>query len=118
MKLFFFIQVQTGLRLPLTGLAPPRLLMCSASMGAEGSVTLQLREAVQAPISDSTTINNALTIGYPDPEILADVLGTFQAAGSDATYDIVTNGRQHQSAQFFKTANNITTIKQETGKNY
>ncbi|XP_070503987.1 uncharacterized protein [Chironomus tepperi] len=106
--------VQTGLRLPLTGLAPPRLLMCSASMGAEGSVTLQLREAVQAPISDSTTINNALTIGYPDPEILADVLGTFQAAGSDATYDIVTNGRQHQSAQFFKTANNITTIKQET----
>ena len=91
--------------------------MCSASMGAEGSVTLQLREAVQAPISDSTTINNALTIGYPDPEILADVLGTFQAAGNDATYDIVTNGRQHQSAQFFKTANNITTIKQETGTN-
>lgn len=113
---FYSIQVQTGLRLPLTGLAPPRLLMCSASMGAEGSVTLQLREAVQAPISDSTTINNALTIGYPDPEILADVLGTFQAAGSDATYDIVTSNRQQQNAQFFKTANNITTIKQETGE--
>ena len=112
----YSIQVQTGLRLPLTGLAPPRLLMCSASMGAEGSVTLQLREAVQAPISDSTTINNALTIGYPDPEILADVLGTFQAAGSDATYDIVTSNRQQQNAQFFKTANNITTIKQETGE--
>ncbi|KAG5673439.1 hypothetical protein PVAND_003485 [Polypedilum vanderplanki] len=105
--------VQTGLRLPLTGLAPPRLLMCSASMGAEGSVTLQLREAVQAPVSESgnTSINNALTIGYPDPEILADVLGTFQASGSETTYDIVTNGRRQQ--QFFKTANGITTIKNE-----
>ncbi|KAG5673433.1 hypothetical protein PVAND_003481 [Polypedilum vanderplanki] len=105
--------VQTGLRLPLTGLAPPRLLMCSASMGAEGSVTLQLREAVQAPVSESgnTSINNALTIGYPDPEILADVLGTFQAAGSETTYDIVTNGRRQQ--QFFKTANGIHDIKNE-----
>lgn len=114
--LSLFLQVQTGLRLPLTGLAPPRLLMCSASMGAEGSVTLQLREAVQAPVSESggTTINNALTIGYPDPEMLADVLGTFQAAGSEATYDIVTNGRRQQ--QFFKTANGITTIKNEAGK--
>lgn len=91
-------------------------------MGAEGSVTLQLREAVQAPVSESTTattINNALTIGYPDPEILADVLGTFQAAGSDATYDIVTdsgNHRHQQSTQFFK-AGNITTInKSEAGR--
>lgn len=100
----------------MTGLAPPRLLMCSASMGAEGSVTLQLREAVQAPVSESgsTSINNALTIGYPDPEMLADVLGSFQAAGSEATYDIVTNGRRQQ--QFFKTANGITTIKNEAGK--
>jgi hypothetical protein len=92
-------------------------------MGAEGSVTLQLREAVQAPVSESTTttINNALTIGYPDPEILADVLGTFQAAGNDATYDIITDsggsvgGRQQQTTQFFK-AGNITTInKSDTG---
>lgn len=92
--------------------------MCSASMGAEGSVTLQLREAVQAPISTESTggtatINNALTIGYPDPEILADVLGTFQSAsGGDTTYDItMTDGathRQIQSAQFFKTASGAT----------
>jgi len=66
-------------------------------MGAEGSVTLQLREAVQAPgVSESgATINNSLTIGYPDPEILADVLGTFQAAGTDTTFDIVDNGNGH-----------------------
>lgn len=54
--------------------------MCSASMGAEGSVTLQLREAVQAP-EPGSSLDTALTIGYPDPEILADVLGTLQAAG-------------------------------------
>lgn len=78
----FFIQVQGGLRLPLTGLAPPRVLMCSASMGAEGSVTLQLREAVQAPDSGSS-IDGSLTIGYPDPEMLADMLGSIQAAGKN-----------------------------------
>lgn len=54
--------------------------MCSASMGAEGSVTLQLREAVQAPDSGSS-LDGALTIGYPDPEMLADMLGSIQAAG-------------------------------------
>ena len=100
------------MRLPLTGLAAPRLLMCSASMGAEGSVTLQLREAVQAPISTETTggtatINNALTIGYPDPEILADVIGTFQAA-SDITMTDNATHRQIPSAQFFKTATGAT----------
>lgn len=91
--------------------------MCSASMGAEGSVTLQLREAVQAPISSESTggtatINNALTIGYPDPEILADVLGTFQAASGGDTYDITMSDgathRQIQSTQFFKTASGAT----------
>lgn len=55
--------------------------MCSASMGAEGSVTLQLREAVQAPDSCSS-LDGSLTIGYPDPEMLADMLGTIQAAGT------------------------------------
>lgn len=55
--------------------------MCSASMGAEGSVTLQLREAVQAPDSGSS-IDGSLTIGYPDPEMLADMLGSIQAAGT------------------------------------
>lgn len=70
-----------GLRLPLTGLAPPRVLMCSASMGAEGSVTLQLREAIQAPDSAGGTLDGSLTIGYPDSEMLADMLGSIQAAG-------------------------------------
>lgn len=79
------MQVQGGLRLPLTGLAPPRVLMCSASMGAEGSVTLQLREAVQAPDSGSS-IDGSLTIGYPDPEMLADMLGSIQAAGKKFLY--------------------------------
>uniref|UniRef100_A0A182SU22 Uncharacterized protein n=1 Tax=Anopheles maculatus TaxID=74869 RepID=A0A182SU22_9DIPT len=76
--------VQNSIRLPLAGLAPPRVLMCSASMGAEGSVTLQLREAVQAP--DATgSLDGALTIGYPDPEMLADMLGTFQGASTGGT---------------------------------
>ncbi|XP_059611188.1 uncharacterized protein LOC132258096 isoform X2 [Phlebotomus argentipes] len=73
-----------GLRLPLTGLAPPRVLMCSASMGAEGSVTLQLREAVQAPDA-AAPLDAALTIGYPDPEILADMLGTLGNLQAAAT---------------------------------
>ncbi|KAH8268543.1 hypothetical protein KR026_008527 [Drosophila bipectinata] len=90
--------------------------MCSASVGTEGSVTLQLRDAnaatapaapAPAPASAATsiatstsasatngvaalatsaatasasTLENALTIGYPDPEMLADVLGTIQTA--------------------------------------
>jgi hypothetical protein len=104
------LQVQAGLRLPLTGLAPPRLLMCSASMGAEGSVTLQLREAVQA--EPSGTINN-VTIGYPDTEVLADVLGTFQAAGSDATFE---NASRPQNTFFKASGLTTTTInKTETG---
>ncbi|XP_021693695.1 uncharacterized protein LOC5566210 [Aedes aegypti] len=74
--------VQNGLRLPLAGLAPPRVLMCSASMGAEGSVTLQLREAVQAPDAGSSLEHGGLTIGYPDPEMLADMLGSFQSASA------------------------------------
>jgi hypothetical protein len=113
--MFVSLQVQAGLRLPLTGLAPPRLLMCSASMGAEGSVTLQLREAVQAPNSESGTTINNVTIGYPDTEVLADVLGTFQAAGSDGTFDIVENGSRPHT--FFKASGLTTTTinKTETG---
>ncbi|XP_062563525.1 mucin-4 isoform X2 [Armigeres subalbatus] len=76
--------VQNGLRLPLAGLAPPRVLMCSASMGAEGSVTLQLREAVQAPDAGTSLEHGGLTIGYPDPEMLADMLGSFQSASAGA----------------------------------
>lgn len=88
-------------------------------MGAEGSVTLQLREAVQAPVSESgATINNALTIGYPDSEVFADMIGTFQAAGSDTTFD---NGHTHRSQNlantFFKASGLTTTSinKTETG---
>ncbi|KAH8294319.1 hypothetical protein KR054_010962 [Drosophila jambulina] len=77
--------------------------MCSASVGTEGSVTLQLRDANAleaastkpagtassgvattstngAATASATTLDNALTIGYPDPEMLADVLGTIQTA--------------------------------------
>lgn len=88
MIFFSKLQVQGGLRLPLAGLAPPRVLMCSASMGAEGSVTLQLREAVQAPDSGAS-LDAALTIGYPDPEMLADMLGTLQAAGKNLINNIL-----------------------------
>lgn len=57
--------------------------MCSASMGAEGSVTLQLREAIQAP--DTQLDTSALTtIGYPESDILADVLGSIQSGGTNA----------------------------------
>ncbi|KAH8359524.1 hypothetical protein KR093_007360 [Drosophila rubida] len=97
--------------------------MCSASVGAEGSVTLQLRDgnasagvspnanalepasSISEPTATTTTstptkaktsaasvtvleattasasaLQNALTIGYPDPDMLADVLGTIQTA--------------------------------------
>lgn len=59
--------------------------MCSASMGAEGSVTLQLREAVQAPESGSS-IDGSLTIGYSDTDMLADMFGSIQAAGKKIFY--------------------------------
>lgn len=75
-------QVQNSLRLPLAGIASPRLLMCSASMGAEGSVTLQLREAVEAPDSRGQIDTTALAIGYSESDILADMLGSIQAAGN------------------------------------
>ncbi|XP_017845321.1 serine-rich adhesin for platelets [Drosophila busckii] len=116
--------VSKSIHLPLSGLSTPRVLMCSASVGSEGSVTLQLRDASSLEAADSTTtttviptttaatttslaaaaagksttngvtaleaaptaaggasaLENALTIGYPDPEMLADVLGSIQTA--------------------------------------
>lgn len=54
--------------------------MC-ASMGAEGSVTLQLREAVEAPDSSGQSDTTSLTIGYPETDLLADIQGTIQATG-------------------------------------
>ena len=62
--------------------------MCSASMGAQGSVTLQLREAVPAPDS-GTSLDGALTLGYPDSDMF-DMLGTFQTANSISASDTTT----------------------------
>lgn len=51
-------------------------------MGAEGSVTLQLREAVEAPDSSSQIDTTALSIGYSESDIIADIQGSIQAAGA------------------------------------
>ncbi|XP_028901416.2 mucin-5AC isoform X2 [Zeugodacus cucurbitae] len=73
--------VQKSIHLPLTSLSSPRVLMCSASVGTEGSVTLQLRDSSDSNQSPTqTSLENALTIGYPDPEMLADVFGSLQTA--------------------------------------
>lgn len=50
-------------------------------MGAEGSVTLQLREAVEAPDSSGQSDTTSLTIGYPETDLLADIQGSIQATG-------------------------------------
>ena len=83
----FYLQVQKSIHLPLPNLSAPRVLMCSASVDTEGSVTLQLRDANssssdsnQSPVPADSGLENALTIGYPDPEMLADVFGTIQTA--------------------------------------
>lgn len=55
--------------------------MCSASMGAEGSVTLQLREAVEAPDSNGQSDATSLTVGYPESDLLNDIQGSIQATG-------------------------------------
>ncbi|XP_037913271.1 serine-rich adhesin for platelets isoform X2 [Hermetia illucens] len=101
--------VQSALHLPLTGLATPRVLMCSASMGAEGSVTLQLREAVQAP-EPGSSLDTALTIGYPDPEILADVLGTLQAAALNTSTGTTTNSNISSNCGSTISSNSSTVV--------
>ncbi|XP_017122628.1 serine-rich adhesin for platelets isoform X2 [Drosophila elegans] len=94
--------------------------MCSASVGTEGSVTLQLRDAsaletatatkTAAPSSATTspngassapasTLENALTIGYPDPEMLADVLGTIQTASLKNNNSITAATSSNSSAK-------------------
>lgn len=50
-------------------------------MGAEGSVTLQLREAIEAPDSKRQSDTTSLTIGYPETDLIADLQGTIQATG-------------------------------------
>lgn len=78
------LQVQKSIHLPITSLSSPRVLMCSASVGTEGSVTLQLRDSSDSNQSPAP-LENALTIGYPDPEMLADVFGSLQTACKYAT---------------------------------
>lgn len=60
--------------------------MCSASMGAEGSVTLQLREAVQALDTGSQLDTASSAIDCPDSDLLTDMLGSIHAAGSLFTF--------------------------------
>ncbi|KAI8044486.1 hypothetical protein M5D96_000655 [Drosophila gunungcola] len=113
--------VPKSIHLPLTTLSSaPRVLMCSASVGTEGSVTLQLRDAsaletatatkTAAPPSATTspngassapasTLENALTIGYPDPEMLADVLGTIQTASLKNNNSITAATSSNSSAK-------------------
>ncbi|XP_053685909.1 serine-rich adhesin for platelets [Sabethes cyaneus] len=85
--------------------------MCSASMGAEGSVTLQLREAVQAPDAAGTSLSEhgGLTIGYPDPEMLADMLGSFQSASAA--------GLEQSSASAAVTAATFDLIQENSSSN-
>ncbi|XP_016981856.2 serine-rich adhesin for platelets isoform X1 [Drosophila rhopaloa] len=91
--------------------------MCSASVGSEGSVTLQLRDAnaleahtAKTAASSTTspngasgapasTLENALTIGYPDPEMLADVLGTIQTASLKNNNSITAATSSNSSAK-------------------
>ncbi|XP_017058457.1 LOW QUALITY PROTEIN: serine-rich adhesin for platelets [Drosophila ficusphila] len=114
--------VPKSIHLPLTTLSSaPRVLMCSASVGSEGSVTLQLRDAnaleaaatksATSAVSSTTspngaaagapasTLENALTIGYPDPEMLADVLGTIQTASLKNNNSITAATSSNSSAK-------------------
>lgn len=58
--------------------------MCSAAMGAEGSVTLQLREA-EGP-ADAAALGFGGVLARlqddSDADLLADMLGTLHAAGT------------------------------------
>ncbi|XP_015038848.2 mucin-5AC isoform X1 [Drosophila pseudoobscura] len=105
--------------------------MCSASVGSEGSVTLQLRDAsaLEAATSAATAatatatastksatstggngvttlatsstsaLENALTIGYPDPEMLADVLGSIQTASLKNNHTITATTLSNSSTK-------------------
>ncbi|XP_037944342.1 sal-like protein 1, partial [Teleopsis dalmanni] len=99
--------VQKSIHLPLSSLTSPRVLMC-ASVGTEGSVTLQLRDTNSSIDSNhspaSTSLENALTIGYPDPEMLADVLGTLQTASLKNNSTTITTKSHNNNISI----NNIT----------
>ncbi|KAH9636449.1 hypothetical protein HF086_006264 [Spodoptera exigua] len=63
--------VQTT-RLPLPTFTPRAVVMYSASVGGEGSVALQLREA--GPGDSARFHDNRLAIACHEPELLADFL--------------------------------------------
>ncbi|SPP81307.1 serine-rich adhesin for platelets isoform X2 [Drosophila guanche] len=122
--------VPKSIHLPLTSLSSaPRVLMCSASVGSEGSVTLQLRDAsaleaasasasaaaaaastksatsaggngvTTLATSSTSALENALTIGYPDPEMLADVLGSIQTASLKNNHTITATTLSNSSTK-------------------
>lgn len=47
--------------------------MCSATMGAEGSVTLELREGVEAPHTNEQSNAAALTLGYSGSDLIDSI---------------------------------------------
>lgn len=47
--------------------------MCSATMGAEGSVTLELREGVEAPHTNEQSNAAALTLGYSGSDLIESI---------------------------------------------
>ncbi|XP_065372339.1 probable serine/threonine-protein kinase DDB_G0282963 isoform X1 [Calliphora vicina] len=148
--------VPKSIHLPLTTSlsSAPRVLMCSASVGTEASVTLQLRDvnsndSIQSNQSSSeaaaaaatiittstnshhhtggtgttattttttTTLDNALTIGYPDPEMLADVLGTLQTASLKNT-NPSGESTKHNSSKLTNTSDIINNNLNGTIKN-
>nr|XP_021186340.2 zinc finger protein 541 isoform X1 [Helicoverpa armigera] len=70
--------VQTA-RLPLPTFAPRAVVMYSASVGGEGSVALQLREA--GPGDTARFHDNRLAIACHEPELLADFLNASDIDG-------------------------------------
>ncbi|XP_026742929.1 zinc finger protein 628-like isoform X2 [Trichoplusia ni] len=65
--------VQTT-RLPLPTFSPRAVLMYSASVGGEGAVALQLREAAPGELDAARLHDDRLAIACHEPELLADLL--------------------------------------------
>ncbi|XP_061397062.1 serine-rich adhesin for platelets-like [Musca vetustissima] len=135
--------VTKSIHLPLTTSlsSAPRVLMCSASVGTEASVTLHLRDVnsndsnlssassaasqsspaqsqtTSTSANTATTLDNALTIGYPDPEMLADVLGTLQTALNGSLKNRITiskrtspSNNNNNGSNNNSSSNNVTNI--------
>ncbi|XP_075982974.1 uncharacterized protein LOC142981154 isoform X2 [Anticarsia gemmatalis] len=76
--------VQTT-RLPLPTFSPRAVLMYSASVGGEGAVALQLREAAPGELDAARLQEDRLAIACHEPELLADLLHA--AADIDGEHD-------------------------------